>query len=433
MNKIKNLGFTLVELLGVIIILGVIALITFPIIDKAIKNSKQKALEQIINNIEEAAYNYSIENDLGYSEYQKKLELSDLIQQGYLTKDIINPLTNNQLQGCVLYKWVESKKQYEFTYDEECEIQDTEPIVTIAYDSSLINSNGWAKENVPVTIFGNGDAKYCINTKECEPNEVIETGNNTKFITNEGSNYVCGIVSNSLGSSEKKCIEILLDKTAPTDSWLEIEGTEGENGWYISDVNIIGADGYDSISGVATATSNINLINYDTTSQEVIVTVTDNAGNTANFTHTIKVDKTPPDVGLSEFNASTEVSIWMSNEDSGLKEFMYDAENYIYYDVTINSDPVCRENYEEDRNNVCNTSLYKVNSTPYTIIEQNDKFLIKFNIYLIEKPTNPGTYFVNITIYDNAGNASTASVSYYITSGGGGGGDDIIEDDEVPL
>ena len=38
-------GFTLVELTAVIIILGVLALITYPIIDKSIKNSKQKALE----------------------------------------------------------------------------------------------------------------------------------------------------------------------------------------------------------------------------------------------------------------------------------------------------------------------------------------------------------------------------------------------------
>ena len=60
-------GFTLVELIGVIIILGVIALITFPIIDKTIKNSKQQALERIIDNIEESAYRYSVENDIGYS------------------------------------------------------------------------------------------------------------------------------------------------------------------------------------------------------------------------------------------------------------------------------------------------------------------------------------------------------------------------------
>ncbi len=66
MNKLIKKGFTLVELIGVIIILGVIALITYPIIDKSIKNSKEQALERIIDNIEEAAYSYSVEHDIGY-------------------------------------------------------------------------------------------------------------------------------------------------------------------------------------------------------------------------------------------------------------------------------------------------------------------------------------------------------------------------------
>lgn len=59
-------GFTLVELLAVIIILGVIALITFPIVDNSIKNSKQAALEQTIDSILESARNYSVEYNLGY-------------------------------------------------------------------------------------------------------------------------------------------------------------------------------------------------------------------------------------------------------------------------------------------------------------------------------------------------------------------------------
>ena len=122
-------GFTLVELLGVIIVLGVIALITFPIIDKSIKSSKEKALNQIINNIENAAYEYSISNDIGYQTYYKSLALDTLISAGILKDNIINPVTNSNMNGCVLYRWNEEYKQYEFTYDEECNV----PIITI-YD-----------------------------------------------------------------------------------------------------------------------------------------------------------------------------------------------------------------------------------------------------------------------------------------------------------
>ena len=64
-SNLKTLGFTLVELLAVIVILGVLALITFPIIDGTIKNSKEKALASTIKSIEDAAYNYSVKNDIG--------------------------------------------------------------------------------------------------------------------------------------------------------------------------------------------------------------------------------------------------------------------------------------------------------------------------------------------------------------------------------
>ena len=95
-------GFTLVELIGVIIILEVIALITFPIIDKTIKNSKQQALERIIDNIEESAY--SVENDIGYSTQYNILTLNELISKRFLKIKIINPITNSEMTGCVNYK-----------------------------------------------------------------------------------------------------------------------------------------------------------------------------------------------------------------------------------------------------------------------------------------------------------------------------------------
>ena len=139
-------GFTLVELLGVIIILGVLALIVFPIIDKSIKSSKEKALESTINSIEEAAYNYSIEHNLGYSTNYQKLTLNELMNNGYLKSELINPVTNSKLNGCILYKWDEEYKQYEFTYDEECEVEiilEGTPIIEKAKE--LIYENGACK------------------------------------------------------------------------------------------------------------------------------------------------------------------------------------------------------------------------------------------------------------------------------------------------
>ena len=113
-------AFTLVELLGVIIILGVLALIVFPIVDKTIKQGKEKALQSTINSIEDAANKYSVEHELGYSTNYNKLDLNELVNNGYLKGDLINPVTNSKLNGCVLYKWDEEYNQYEFKYEDPC-------------------------------------------------------------------------------------------------------------------------------------------------------------------------------------------------------------------------------------------------------------------------------------------------------------------------
>ena len=113
-------AFTLVELLAVIVILAVIALIATPIVKKSITNSKNQALKETINSIERAAYNYGYQNDIGYSTEYKKLTLDELINKGFLKGDIINPVTNEKMNGCVLYRWNETNNQYEFKYEIEC-------------------------------------------------------------------------------------------------------------------------------------------------------------------------------------------------------------------------------------------------------------------------------------------------------------------------
>ena len=149
-------AFTLVELLGVIIILGVLALIVFPIIDKSIKSSKEKALQATIASIEDAANKYSVEHELGYSTSYNKLTLNELVNNGYLKGDLINPVTNSKLNGCVLYKWDEEYKQYEFKYDESCPSYPDIPasLISILLEQySEGNSNGLVKDSENENLY----------------------------------------------------------------------------------------------------------------------------------------------------------------------------------------------------------------------------------------------------------------------------------------
>ena len=323
-------AFTLAELLGVIVVLAVVALITFPIITSSIRNSQNKALEDTIKTIEEAAYRYSVENDLGYSSQRRPLYLDEIKQKGFLKKNLVNPITEEEITGCVWYSWNIAYNQYFFEYDSECVNVDTEPTINLAYNQNLINSNGWAKENMSVTLTGNGQIKYCISNSECTPNLDVTVGNNTKFITSEGNNYLCALSSNSLGTTEKKCLTVKLDKTAQTAGTITFIGELGNDNWYTSDVTMNIVDGTDSLSGHDKTVSSMTNISNNTTGTNVVVTTTDLAGNISTNTYTVKIDKNSPTLptiigGSDSWSTSVKaISIETpSTSTSGIKNYQY--------------------------------------------------------------------------------------------------------------
>ena len=98
--------FTLIELLGVLLLLAIIALITFPIIDKTLTSAKEEAYNRQKDNIIEAARMYVTENG-NYDTNQKQLSFQTLIDAGFLKDgDILDPRdSNKKMPGCILYNW----------------------------------------------------------------------------------------------------------------------------------------------------------------------------------------------------------------------------------------------------------------------------------------------------------------------------------------
>ena len=328
-------AFTLVELLGVIIVLAVIALITFPIIDNSIQKSRQSALERTIENIERAAYSYSVEYDLGYSAEQQVLELSELISKGFISKEEhINPVTDEELKGCVLYNWDETKKQYKFEYADPCEVIATLPTMTLAYDNKYINGNGWINRNIMVSLNGTGSKfYYCLSDSECDP--IIEENkpNGTKILTNEGTNVICAKAVNSHGESDVVCTEELkIDKTPPTIGSITVNGTKGSNDWYTTDVSINVTNGSDALSGHDKTVSSVTEINRNTLGTMVYVVTTDLAGNSATEAFNIKVDKNYPTL----IAKSGDVTITQGDSNPTSNYFTY---NYSISGGSISCDP----------------------------------------------------------------------------------------------
>lgn len=119
----KNKGFTLVEMITVIALLGIIGLISIPVVEGVIKRSKGRVyetqLEEIISGAKKYATEY-IENISSVDGAETIVCLSHLKELGYLENTkIVDPRTDLAMDGGIIIKYVASSKNYEYRYDED--------------------------------------------------------------------------------------------------------------------------------------------------------------------------------------------------------------------------------------------------------------------------------------------------------------------------
>lgn len=139
-------GFTLVELLATIIILGILVTVVYPTVISTIKSSEKKAHYSEVKTIEKALKLYYLDHvddlkDLndsrtidGCSSNRSVNALKDgktpvgiktLIEEGYISDNeardgnIIDPCTDKPITGDVTVKWICDKKQYEYKFETE--------------------------------------------------------------------------------------------------------------------------------------------------------------------------------------------------------------------------------------------------------------------------------------------------------------------------
>ncbi len=114
-------GFTLIELMTLIIVLSVIAVISIPIISGLIKDSKQELYNSQVKMIEDAVKQMAIKDtslqpDTGYV----CVPLDNVLKSGLLSgKNVINPKNDEKMNGSVLITFDEEYNQYRYTYQEK--------------------------------------------------------------------------------------------------------------------------------------------------------------------------------------------------------------------------------------------------------------------------------------------------------------------------
>lgn len=161
----RNKGFTLVELISILTILGIIALITIPIMTKTINKSKEKALREQKAAIVESAKKYALDIAEDLPKYEGDIytvSISTLRNSPYLEEDnIINPVTNKAMNGCVNITYSGSKGKYSYEYVDTCKTYASSPELDEKMIPVVYRNDRW--ETVGNTRWYNYDNKEWAN------------------------------------------------------------------------------------------------------------------------------------------------------------------------------------------------------------------------------------------------------------------------------
>ncbi len=114
-------GFTLVEMMTVIVLISAILLLIVNAFTKTLANSKEKAYQLQIGTLEEAGKKWAMENPGSLSKTESyKLLISDLKEEGYIKdQDVVDPRDNSTMNGCIKIEYDNAYNQYTYEYTAE--------------------------------------------------------------------------------------------------------------------------------------------------------------------------------------------------------------------------------------------------------------------------------------------------------------------------
>lgn len=115
-------GFTLAELLGVIVLLSIISIIAITTVDVKLKEGRKKTCKAQEKNIIEGAKTWLIDNPNTDS---RNLSITDLKEKGYLEDDLLSPMTEKEYDENSIVKITKTEKKYNIEFspsnNDKCE------------------------------------------------------------------------------------------------------------------------------------------------------------------------------------------------------------------------------------------------------------------------------------------------------------------------
>lgn len=125
----KNKGFTLVEILAVITIIGLLALITIPTVDSIIRSSKEEAYEVQKDSILMGLKNWAASKTLTLPDTKGETlttTIGDLKEAGFLEVETKNPMNDLCFSNATILVITRTNNSYTYTFSDEDNINFTE-------------------------------------------------------------------------------------------------------------------------------------------------------------------------------------------------------------------------------------------------------------------------------------------------------------------
>ena len=217
----RKKGFTLVEVLGILIIMGIITLIAVPLVYSIIKSSREGLYARQIEQLLQAGENWGSKNidqlpgEVGQSIF---LEPKDLAKQGFIdAEEIIDPRDGKEMNGCIVvtketqrhtYKYEETscdnlRGEYLIRFDDNLNLNEKVEVNSVYQPQ---NVTATSLNGAPVTVVG----PTIINE---------ETGNESDFVDTStvGTKYKLNYVATDTeGNSKALTIKVtIVDTIAP--------------------------------------------------------------------------------------------------------------------------------------------------------------------------------------------------------------------------
>ena len=289
----KRKAFTLIELMGVLVIIGILTVILVPVINNTIKNNKQTLYDNQLEMIRLAAQNLATDNTYILPEEDGEeiyITLGQLRAMGYAEGTIIDPLTNENFSDNLIVMIIKKGNDYDY-------------VINLDGDVTIVDSDIQVAKPSRKYINKGKNSFYIITVKPDSETEEEKNKNTLGYYTNIGKENIKLL---GVGETDEK-VRYKLD---------------GSNGLY--KLTVLGGDK----NGYLYFSLN-NLKDYE--GKEIDVSTTN---NDINSNKKIIVDNTAPQISFTTNGTSvwaksvaTKIQVTDNNGNDALDDSTY---KYVY-------------------------------------------------------------------------------------------------------